>query len=62
MMAQLVIVDLRNIYRTDEMERAAFRYVAVGRAGVEQPSFDRRGGYQADSAAQLSLIGAALPF
>jgi UDPglucose 6-dehydrogenase len=34
-MAQPVIVDLRNIYRTDEMKRAKFRYVAVGRAGVE---------------------------
>jgi UDPglucose 6-dehydrogenase len=34
-MAQPVIVDLRNIYRADEMKRAAFRYVAVGRAGVE---------------------------
>ena len=34
-MAQPVIVDLRNIYRTDEMKRAKFRYVAVGRAGVD---------------------------
>jgi UDPglucose 6-dehydrogenase len=34
-MAQPVVVDLRNIYRADEMKRAAFRYVAVGRAGVE---------------------------
>jgi UDPglucose 6-dehydrogenase len=34
-MAQPVIVDLRNIYRADEMKRAKFRYVAVGRAGVE---------------------------
>jgi UDPglucose 6-dehydrogenase len=33
-MAQPVIVDLRNIYRIDEMEHAAFRYVAVGRGGV----------------------------
>jgi UDPglucose 6-dehydrogenase len=33
-MAQPVIVDLRNIYRIDEMKRAAFRYVAVGRAGA----------------------------
>ncbi len=35
LMAQPVIVDLRNIYRADEMRRAAFRYVAVGRSGVE---------------------------
>jgi UDPglucose 6-dehydrogenase len=34
-MVQPVIVDLRNIYRSDEMKRSAFRYVAVGRAGVE---------------------------
>jgi UDPglucose 6-dehydrogenase len=33
-MAQPVIVDLRNIYRPDEMKRANFRYLAVGRAGV----------------------------
>jgi UDPglucose 6-dehydrogenase len=35
LMAQAVIVDLRNIYRADEMKRAKFRYVAVGRSGVE---------------------------
>ena len=34
-MAQPVIVDLRNIYRADEMKRANFRYLAVGRPGVE---------------------------
>jgi UDPglucose 6-dehydrogenase len=34
-MAQPVIVDLRNIYRADEMRRANFRYVAVGRPGVD---------------------------
>jgi UDPglucose 6-dehydrogenase len=34
-MAQPVIVDLRNIYRSDEMRRAAFRYVPIGREGVE---------------------------
>jgi len=34
-MVQPVIVDLRNIYRADEMRRAAFRYVPIGRAGVE---------------------------
>ncbi len=33
-MAQPVIVDLRNIYRPDEMKRANFRYFAVGRAAV----------------------------
>ena len=34
-MMQPVIVDLRNIYRADEMRRAAFRFVPIGRAGVE---------------------------
>jgi len=34
-MAQAVIVDLRNIYRADEMRRAGFRYIPVGRTGVE---------------------------
>ena len=34
-MAQPVIVDLRNIYRADEMKRAEFRYLAIGRAGVD---------------------------
>jgi UDPglucose 6-dehydrogenase len=34
-MMQPVIVDLRNIYRADEMRRAAFHYVPIGRAGVE---------------------------
>ncbi len=34
-MARPLIVDLRNIYRPDEMKRANFRYVAIGRAGVE---------------------------
>ena len=34
-MTQPVIVDLRNIYRADEMKRAKFKYVAVGRAGVD---------------------------
>jgi UDPglucose 6-dehydrogenase len=34
-MAQAVIVDLRNIYRIDEMKRAQFRYVGVGRPGVD---------------------------
>jgi len=34
-MAQPVIVDLRNIYRADEMKRANFRYFAIGRPGVD---------------------------
>jgi UDPglucose 6-dehydrogenase len=35
MMARPLIVDLRNIYRAEEMRRAGFRYVAIGRAGVD---------------------------
>ena len=35
-MAQPVIVDLRNIYRADEMKRANFRYIAVGRPSAER--------------------------
>ena len=34
-MVQPIIVDLRNIYRADEMKRAKFRYFAIGRAVVE---------------------------
>ncbi len=34
-MAQPVIVDLRNVYRADDMKRASFRYLSVGRAEVK---------------------------
>jgi UDPglucose 6-dehydrogenase len=34
-MARPLIVDLRNIYRPDEMKRAEFRYVAIGRTDFE---------------------------
>jgi UDPglucose 6-dehydrogenase len=34
LMKQPVIVDLRNIYRDDEMKRANFRYFGIGRAPV----------------------------
>ena len=30
LMARPVMVDLRNVYRADEMQRAGFRYVAIG--------------------------------
>jgi len=33
-MSQPVIVDLRNIYRDDEMKRAQFRYFGIGRSPV----------------------------
>ena len=35
-MARPVIVDLRNIYRAEEMKRANFRYLAVGRPAAER--------------------------
>ena len=35
-MARPVIVDLRNIYRADEMQRANFRYLTVGRPAAER--------------------------
>jgi UDPglucose 6-dehydrogenase len=35
-MARPVIVDLRNIYRAEEMKRANFRYLAVGRPTAER--------------------------
>jgi len=34
-MARPVIVDLRNVYRVEQMRRASFRYVGVGCAGVD---------------------------
>jgi len=34
LMTQPVVIDLRNIYRDDEMKRAEFRYIPIGRAGV----------------------------
>ena len=33
-MAQPTIVDLRNVYRPDEMQRAKFRYVGIGVPGM----------------------------
>jgi hypothetical protein len=33
-MAQPTIVDLRNVYRPDEMQRAKFRYVGIGAPGM----------------------------
>ena len=37
-MARPVIVDLRNIYPAEEMKRANFRYLTVGRPAAEQRS------------------------
>jgi UDPglucose 6-dehydrogenase len=33
-MARPVVIDLRNIYRPDEMARHGFTYVGVGRPGT----------------------------
>jgi hypothetical protein len=35
-MARPVIVDLRNIYPAEEMKRANFRYLTVGRPATER--------------------------
>jgi len=40
-MAQPLIVDLRNVYRADEMRRANFRYVAIGRPDADDQSASR---------------------
>jgi len=34
-MTRPTIVDLRNIYRADEMKRAKFRYVGIGSADLD---------------------------
>lgn len=35
-MAAPIVVDLRNIYRPDEMERLGFYYESVGRASARR--------------------------
>ena len=41
-MAQPTIVDLRNVYRADEMQRANFRYVGIGLPGITALPQQRR--------------------
>ena len=41
-MAQPTIVDLRNVYRADEMQRANFRYVGIGLPRIAAPPQQRR--------------------
>jgi UDPglucose 6-dehydrogenase len=52
-MAQPVIVDLRNIYRSEEMRRAKFRYVGIGSAemtaGKRGRDLRRRAGHVSHS-------------
>jgi UDPglucose 6-dehydrogenase len=36
-MARPIVVDLRNIYRPDDMARHGFTYLSVGRSAVQQP-------------------------
>jgi hypothetical protein len=38
LMARPVIVDLRNIYRPDDIKRQGFAYACVGRAASYQPA------------------------
>jgi UDPglucose 6-dehydrogenase len=37
-----VVVDLRNVYRPDELRAQGFRYVGVGRPAADQPEEERR--------------------
>ena len=41
MMARPVLVDLRNIYRPEEIARYGFTYESVGRARKRVAFFDR---------------------
>ncbi|TXM72262.1 UDP-glucose/GDP-mannose dehydrogenase family protein [Methylobacterium sp. WL12] len=43
-MAEPVLVDLRNVYRVQDVERLGFRYAGVGRASGGGRSEDRDGG------------------
>ena len=43
-MAEPVLIDLRNVYRVQDVERLGFRYAGVGRASVRGRSADRGGG------------------
>jgi UDPglucose 6-dehydrogenase len=36
-MASPVLVDLRNIYRSDEIEKHGFQYSSIGRPGIDTP-------------------------
>ena len=58
-MAQPVIVDLRNIYRSEDVRRAKFRYVGVGSAELSgvRPSRDVRPRRPAPVHDRLSAVG-----
>ena len=36
LMAEPLIIDLRNIYRLEDMSNEGFRYISVGRSQIEQ--------------------------
>ena len=42
LMVRPMIVDLRNIYRADEMKRAKFRYIGIGLPGIAAPPQQRQ--------------------
>ncbi|MGF9759459.1 UDP-glucose/GDP-mannose dehydrogenase family protein [Microvirga sp. 0TCS3.31] len=42
-LASPVVVDLRNVYRPDEMQRHGFTYVSVGRSDSAAPSVEYQG-------------------
>ena len=41
LLAAPVIVDLRNIYRPEDMARHGFRYESIGRAGTGSTELER---------------------
>jgi UDPglucose 6-dehydrogenase len=53
LMTQPVVVDLRNIYRADQMKRAAFRYIPIGR-GI--PESEPRSVVEQRAAGRISEI------
>jgi UDPglucose 6-dehydrogenase len=58
-MARPVIVDLRNVYRADEMIRAGFRYLTVGRPGDEREAEAAMPRRHASADGQPIAVGAA---
>jgi UDPglucose 6-dehydrogenase len=60
-MTQPVIVDLRNIYRADEMRRAVFRYFPIGRGEWSSLKLDTVLGSEPRSVAEQRAEGRARP-
>ncbi|MBB3928982.1 hypothetical protein GGR25_000001, partial [Kaistia hirudinis] len=41
LMTTPVLIDLRNVYRREEIARHGFRYASVGRPGEDMPHAER---------------------